>query len=637
MRADLRELSALRNEVMGLRDRLAEYEQTIQAIRLGEVDALLIGARPGAEQVYTLSSADRPYRNFVESMSDGAATVSSVGIVLYANQALANLVESSCQQIVGEPLLNLVSPEDRPALREATHREGPIEVALQTTQGRLVPSRISCSSPFRVNGESITCFTIIDLTGERLAEAKMAHLAQHDALTGLPNRVVLNDRIRIALAERVAVGTFTALLFCDVDGFKNVNDAYGHQVGDDTLRMIARRLTDAVRPGDTVARIGGDEFVILCQGLAKASDAGIIASRIRTAVAVPINSVPVNSALTDYTAVELDITISIGIVLVSEDDAKASADSMLRDADEAMYKAKRQGVNAIEVFDEPLRAVASSRLRLLTDLRRARHDNELVLFYQPVMNLATETRIGSEALIRWRHPTRGLVPPDEFIPFAESSGLIIDIGAWVLREACRQAALWLEYVPSAREPDMSVNVSGRQLAQGAGLVQAVRLALAESGIEPQSLVLEVTESALMDDAAAALRVVNELKSLGVRIAIDDFGMGYSSLVYLKNFPVDLLKIDRSFVAGLGQGKDDAAIVRSVIDLAHALEIEAVAEGIETREQLEILQDMGCAYGQGFLWSAAVPPEASDGRPRPASDRRASSRATRSSVGGAATP
>ena len=589
------DIEALRRELTDAREKLLEYEQTIQAIRLGEVDALLIGAREGIEQVYTLSSADRPYRNFVESMSDGAATVSSEGIVLYANQALADLVEASCEQIVGQPFVRLVTPNSREALSRISNDGGPIDLTLLRRSGAAVPVRISCSSPFRVNGQSITCFTVIDLTGERLAEAKLAHLAQHDALTGLPNRTMLTDRIRQALVDRSAAGSMTALLFCDVDGFKNVNDAYGHQVGDDTLRVIALRLTEAVRPGDTVARIGGDEFVVLCRGLMKPSDAAAIATRIRDSVALPTRSTPV----------ELDITISIGIALAFGDDTEASPDSLLRDADEAMYKAKRQGANVIEIFDEPLRLVANSRLRTLTELRRAKVEGELLLYYQPVMDLAAETRIGDEALIRWRHPSRGLVPPDQFIPFAESSGLIIDIGAWVLQEACRQAAHWSR---AGRSLDMSVNVSSRQLAQGAGLVSAVGLALAESGIDPRSLVLEVTESALMDDAAAALRVVNELKSLGVRIAIDDFGIGYSSLVYLKNFPVDLLKIDRSFVAGLGVDKDDTAIVRSVIDLAHALEIEAVAEGIETRTHLEMLQGMGCGFGQGFLWSPAVPPK-----------------------------
>ena len=588
---------ALHLEVLRLREKLAEYEQTLRAIRAGEVDALMIGPVPGQEQVYTLTSADRPYRNFVESMSDGAATVSVGGLVLYANQALANLVVSSCEHIVGQPLLDLIDPAGRSAVAGMQPSDGAVETELLSTLGLAVPVRITSSAPFRVNGELITCITVTDLTGERQAEAKLAHLAQHDSLTGLPNRTLLTERVRLALDNRPRGGLLTALFFCDVDGFKNVNDAYGHEVGDHALRIIAERLQQAVRPDDTVARIGGDEFILLCNGLGSPADADLIARRIRTAFDVPIITTPA----------ELDITMSIGIAVAGDHDEAASPDSLLRDADEAMYKAKRQGPNVIEFFDEPLRVMASSRLRLLTDLRRARVDNELLLHYQPIISLPTETVIGNEALIRWCHPTRGMVQPDQFIPFAERTGLITDIGSWVLGEACRQAAVWAG--PGRPVLEMCVNVSSRQLAQGAGLVHAVRSALTESGIAPTALVLEVTESALMDDAEAALRVVNELKSLGVRIAIDDFGTGYSSLLYLKKFPVDLLKIDRSFVAGLGHDQDDKAIVRSVIDLAHALGIHTVAEGIETREQLKILTDLGCTLGQGYLWSPAVAPAA----------------------------
>jgi EAL domain-containing protein (putative c-di-GMP-specific phosphodiesterase class I) len=345
-----------------------------------------------------------------------------------------------------------------------------------------------------------------------------------------------------------------------------------------------------------VARIGGDEFVVLCEGLVDLDDAAMVAARVRSAVAAPIQTGPA----------ELEITISIGVAVASLNE-DANPDTLLRDADEAMYKAKRQGPNVIELFDEQLRLVATSRLRLLSEMRHAATENQLRLFYQPVVSLDSEQVVGVEALIRWQHPTRGLVPPDQFIPFAERSGLIIGMGAWVIQEACRQAAAWTNAERGISPLDMSVNVSGRQLAQGSGLVETVRLALDESGVEPTALVLEVTESALMDDAEAALRVLDELKSLGVRIAIDDFGTGYSSLVYLKRFPVDLLKVDRSFVAGLGNDHDDAAIVHSVIELAHAFGIAAVAEGIETRQHLAILQDLGCTFGQGFLWSPARPP------------------------------
>ena len=508
-------------------------------------------------------------------------------------------VALSSNWVVGRPVLEFLSDASRTRLADLigpSSLGGSVEATLITSGGTSVPVRISSSSAIQTDGDEITCLTVSDLTRERLAEATLAHSAQHDGLTDLPNRTLLTDRIRHALERRRDETTVLALLFCDVDGFKNINDAYGHQVGDDMLRLAAERLSSAVRPGDTVARIGGDEFVILCESLEDFNDAATIAYRASAAVAEPITTGPA----------DIEMTVSIGVAVAAIGD-EVTADTLLRDADEAMYKAKRQGPNVVELFDEQLRAAASSSLRLLAEMRRAEGDRELRLHYQPVMQLHNEAVIGVEALIRWQHPTRGLVQPDDFVPFAERSGLIVGMGAWVVHEACEQAAAWAadRQLPTP-QLTISVNVSGRQLARRAGLFRAVSLALDESGVEPTSLVLEVTESALMDDAEAALRVLTELKTLGVQIAIDDFGTGYSSLVYLKRFPVDLIKIDRSFVAGLGRDHEDAAIVRSVIDLAHALGIATVAEGIETPRHLAMLQDLGCAYGQGYLWSPPVP-------------------------------
>jgi diguanylate cyclase (GGDEF)-like protein/PAS domain S-box-containing protein len=584
-------------ELDDLRARLGDSEEALRAIRHGEVDALVVGPAAGAGRVYTLASADRPYRNFVESMSDGAATVSEQGIVLYANQALADLVGSSCERIVGRPVLDLVTPLSRVRLTEMIGPASPggsVEATLLTSRAETVPVLMGTSS-LTIDRALVTCLTVTDLTDERRAEAALEHSAHHDALTSLPNRTLLTDRIRHALARRAGDRSLLALLFCDVDAFKNVNDAYGHQVGDDVLRAVAARLSSAVRPEDTVARIGGDEFVVLCEGLVDLDDAAMVAARVRSAVAAPI---PTGTT-------QLDITVSIGVAVASRDQ-HATPDTLLRDADEAMYKAKRQGPNVIELFDEKLRVVAAARLALLSDLRHAAADGEFRLVYQPVLTLQDQQVVGVEALIRWMHPQRGLVTPDEFVPFAERSGLIIGIGAWVMQEACRQGAEWSRADEAAPKFTMSVNVSGRQLAQGAGLVEVVKRALDESGLQPASLVLEVTESALMEDAESAMRVVQELKALGVRIAIDDFGTGYSSLLYLKRFPVDVLKVDRSFVAGLGTNQDDTAIVASVIDLAAAFGIEAVAEGIETPGQLQVLQGFGCTYGQGYLWSPGQP-------------------------------
>jgi diguanylate cyclase (GGDEF)-like protein len=589
-------LAELREQLEEVQARLADSVETLRAISAGEVDALMVGAVAGHERVFTLSSADRPYRNFVENMSDGAATVSPDGIVLYANQALATLVTSTCQQIVGSPIVELAVHPSRGRLAAMISSPGPsgsFEATLLTTLGVSVPVLVG-SSLLAIDGDSITCLTFTDLTADQLAKAAMVHAAQHDALTGLPNRTLLGSRIELALARRTNRRSVIALLFCDIDGFKNVNDAYGHQVGDDVLCAVAARISSAIRPEDVVARIGGDEFVVLCEDLPDVEAAAVVAGRLRDSLAMPISIGP--------EAVEL--TVSIGVASAAGPDA--STDTLLRDSDEAMYQAKRQGPNVIELFDEQLRARATSRLRLLQEMRHAAVDGELRLHYQPSMSLETEVVVGMEALVRWHHPTLGMVPPDEFIPFAEQSGLINGIGAWVLREACRQAAAWSVEDARARGLYMSINVSGRQLAQGVGLVDTVQSAIDESGVDPGLLVMEVTESAIMEDAEVALRVVNELKDLGLKIAIDDFGTGYSSLVYLKRFPVDALKVDRSFVGGLGINRDDEAIVRSVVQLGQAFGIETVAEGIETRGQLAILRDLGCHMGQGYLWSRALP-------------------------------
>jgi diguanylate cyclase (GGDEF)-like protein len=580
-------------ELEALRARLADTEETLRAIRNGEVDALVMGAVAGQERLFTLTSADLPYRKFVEGMSDGAATVSSDGVVLYANQALADLVASTCPRIVGQPAAALCAESSRARLGGAIGPDSPggsIEVLLTTTAGHLVPALLG-SSTLTVDGDHVTCLTFTDLTSEREAEAAIAHSAQHDALTGLPNRTLLTDRIQHALERRARRPGLLALLFCDVDGFKNINVAHGHQVGDRVLETVASRLTSAVRPEDTVARIGGDEFVVLCEDLTDVDAAAMVANRLGSAVAKPI---------TTHVG-DLEATMSVGVAIAGHSD-DATSDTLLRDADEAMYKAKRQGPGVIELFDDTLRTMAASRLQLMTELRRATANGELRLVYQPVMDVLAEHMVGVEALMRWKNPTRGMIAPDAFIPFAERSGLIVSMGAWAVHEACRQGAAWLATDPDGRAFTMSVNVSGRQLTHSAKLVDTVRSALDESGLLPTALVLEVTESALMDDAEAALLVVNDLKSLGVRIAIDDFGTGYSSLLYLKRFPVDLLKIDRTFVAGLGDNREDTAIVRSVIDLAQAFDISSVAEGIETEQQLADLRELGCDLGQGFLWS-----------------------------------
>lgn len=331
-------------------------------------------------------------------------------------------------------------------------------------------------------GAAVTCLVVTDLTRERLAEAALAHQAQHDALTGLPNRILLADRIGHALDQRASDGDLLAVLFCDIDGFKNVNDEYGHRTGDRLLQTVAERLTSVVRPGDTVARLGGDEFVVFLESVAGIEDVAAVAARVSSAVAAPVSVGPI----------ELEVTVSVGIAVASPRDPRVTPDGLLHDADDAMYKAKRQGHNIVELFDDALRATASTRLRVLSEIRHAAAGGQLRLHYQPVFRLDVEAAVGVEALVRWEHPHRGLVMPDDFIPLAETSGLMPTIGDWVMQEACNQASEWPDATAgSVRQ--MAVNVSGRQLSKASGLIESVSAALDRSGMDPSMLILEVTE------------------------------------------------------------------------------------------------------------------------------------------------
>jgi EAL domain-containing protein (putative c-di-GMP-specific phosphodiesterase class I) len=358
------------------------------------------------------------------------------------------------------------------------------------------------------------------------------------------------------------------------------------------LRMVADRLSAGIYVNDTVARLDGDEFIVLTEAVVDEAAARALAARLRAAVCLPMQ---VDGA-------ETVISCSIGIAMASAGDPTA----LLRHADAATGRAKEDGWGRTVVFDEQLGDATTERSRLLADLRHAVTRDQLRLYYQPIVTLDGEGIAGVEALVRWQHPQRGLVPPDEFIGLAEARGLIVEIGEWVLREACRQAARWVTAGAGGTPLHMSVNVSAVQLAHGARFVAFVADTLRASGLDPASLVLEITESALMGNAETVLEVLTELKALGVRLAIDDFGTGYSSLAHLKRFPVDVLKVDRSFIAGLGRHPEDSAIVASILGLTHALGIVAVAEGVETPEQLGALQRLGCEFGQGFLWSRPVP-------------------------------
>ena len=435
--------------------------------------------------------------------------------------------------------------------------------------------------------------TAQDITEQKRAEEALAHQALHDPLTGLPNRALLLDRLTQALLRLERSHSAVGLLFVDIDRFKVVNDSLGHPAGDQMLLAMARRLQSTLRVGDTLARFGGDEFVILCEGLTGEVEALGMADRIGEAMAQPLS----------WGGGELVVTVSIGIGLASS--SLVSADCLLRDADAAMYRAKEDGRARAAVFADSMRAKAIGRLDTEVSLRRAIAEREFELHYQPIVELPTRRIAGVEALVRWRHPVRGLIPPDQFIPIAEETGLIVPLGAWALREAACQARRWQER-PEHASINMAVNLSGCQIARS-DLVDLVAVVLGESGLAPHCLQLEITESVLMKDPASAVRILEDLKALGVQLSIDDFGTGYSSLSYLKRFPVDVLKIDRSFVDGLGDDPEDSAIVRAITSLAAAMNLTLVAEGVETDLQLASLLDLRCHRAQGYYFGRPAPP------------------------------
>jgi diguanylate cyclase (GGDEF)-like protein/PAS domain S-box-containing protein len=426
-----------------------------------------------------------------------------------------------------------------------------------------------------------------DISERKRFESELAHQATHDPLTSLPNRVLLLDRLEQALERAQRHHKRVAVLFLDLDHFKVVNDSLGHGVGDRLLVAIAERLKTVVRPGDTIARFGGDEFVVLCEDLETQADAIAVAERVNGVISGPF---PMDES-------EVFIGVSIGIAF--PDDIDAEPGTLIRDADAAMYRAKERGRARFEVFDNQMRASAVDRLDIENALRRAQERRELRVLYQPIISLVTGRVIGVEALIRWEHPERGMLNPGEFIRVAEETGLIVPMGAWVLDQSCRQIMRWQASIPDLGPLKISVNLSGRQLGHP-NLVADVKQIISDTHINPSQVELEITESVLMDDVEMSEDALGQLKKLGVKLAVDDFGTGYSSLSYLRRFPVDVLKVDQSFLDGLGEDPSDSAIVTAIVTLAHTLGLSAVGEGVETQTQLDELRHLGCDMAQGFL-------------------------------------
>ncbi len=436
----------------------------------------------------------------------------------------------------------------------------------------------------------------LSLVAEKTRE--LSHQALHDALTGLPNRALVLDRAEQMLARTARTpGMVAGALFVDVDGFKHVNDNLGHAAGDILLRTIGERLQAAVRDQDTVGRLGGDEFVVLVESSAEESTADILADRLVQALRDPVEL--------DSNAAGIAVTVSIGVAVGQY----STPDGLLRDADLALYAAKAAGRDRYSLFDASMHADVEGRVALELDLAEALEREQFFLLYQPIFDLASGRIEGVEALLRWRHPIRGIVAPDEFIPLAEESGMIVPIGRWVLTEACRQARAWSG--EGGRPIGMSVNVSAYQLGRE-DFAEDVRQALGESGLDPAALMIEITETTVMRDVGASCDHLREIKELGVSIAVDDFGTGYASLSQLQKMPADILKVDRSFVSALEGGEQSRDLLQAILGVGHSMSLKVIAEGVETEEQLRTIMDMGCEMAQGFLMGRPGPAEVIEG-------------------------
>ena len=533
------------------------------------------------------------FRNAFEAAPIGMAIMDPTGTFNRVNRAFSTTTGYAIDDLVGMKLERLVPRDSRDEYRSTAAKpdQGELERRFQRADGTIgwgLWQRTTVS-------DGSFLLQCVDISERKEAERKLEDQARHDALTGLPNRPRFVELLRGSLALWARKGSGVALLFLDLDNFKVINDSLGHGSGDRLLVETADRIQRVLRPGDELARFGGDEFTICLADVRDEDEALRVTERLLAALRAPV----VLDGERRY------ITASVGVTLASDPDTDVGA--LLRDADAAMYRAKDLGKGRCEVFDDSMRQRAVERLELETDLRGALENDELRLVYQPKVELAGERIVGVEALLRWDHPTQGTIPPLKFIPLAEHCGLIVPIGAWVVREACRALAHWQA---EFGRPDLvvAVNLSPRQLGSDE-LPAVVRDVLAETGIAPSTLCLEVTESALMADVAIASDTLAALKELGVRLAVDDFGVGHASLKQLKELlPVDVLKIDKSFVDGLTTDVEDRAIVEAVIILAKSLGLDTVAEGVEHAEQATALRELHCQLAQGYHFSRPVAPE-----------------------------
>jgi diguanylate cyclase (GGDEF)-like protein/PAS domain S-box-containing protein len=557
------------------------------------------------QDVTAFKLAEERFRSLLETAPDAMVIVDEGGRIVLVNSQTERLFGYAREELIGEVVELLVPerfapghPDHRKTFASDPHARpmgGDLDLLARRKDGSAFPVEISLS-PLQTEDGRLVSSAIRDVTERKLARDALAYQARHDSLTGLPNRGLFLDRLEHAIDRAKRSHSTLAVLFLDIDDFKLVNDTLGHEAGDHLLVEMTPRLRAALRPGDTVARFGGDEFVVLCEDLSSEEDATAIAERIAFACSRPVTLGPHQHL----------VTISAGVVLAAR--GTSTATDLLRDADAAMYRAKAAGKGRVELFDLSMRERLMERIAIESDLRHALDRGEFRMHYQPVISLCDGEIAGVEALLRWEHPQWGLLRPAQFMQVAESTGLIVPIGEWAIEEACRQAAAWRD-IRGAGEPPLSVsvNVSPRQIARSE-LVSSITQILDRTGLEANLLDLELTEHVLLDDADASAKVLRELKAIGVRLVLDDFGTGYSSLSSLKRFTFDAIKIDRSFVDGLGHDLENGAIVNAVLGMARALDVGVTAEGVETPEQLARLRASGCAFAQGYLFSQPIPPD-----------------------------
>jgi diguanylate cyclase (GGDEF)-like protein len=583
--------------------RMYEAEDTLRAIGAGEIDAFVVRDDADRERVFTLSTADRPYRTFVENMRDGAATLSSNGLVLFANRRLANLLACSRETIVGSPLEQFVVGGLPIGFDEMQGPEGlgvTMEMALRDANGVSVPVLVGCA-PLQPGGDQRACLTFTDLTLQkaqdrdlRMAQAALVEQATHDDLTGLPNRTLVVDRIDQALHHASRTGRCTAVLFIDLDHFKYVNDTRGHAAGDSVLRGVAQQLLATVRSMDTVARIGGDEFVVLAPNVGSAMHAADLSVRIVAAIAD--STVPKDGGR----PVRASVGVSVSVA------GARDAEALLREADTAMYAAKARGGGCVDIFDASLGRQVQDRLAAQDILQFALDESRIVVHYQPIVDLGTGSIVGLEALARIAEPDGSILFPAAFIAMAEDTGLVVPLGAQVLRMAGEETRRWRENGDQPSKLTVAVNVSARQL-EHRDLTAVVRAMLHDTGLDPSRLHLELTETAVIDLHPDVVQQLVQIRDLGVEIGLDDFGTGYASLTHLRRLPLSFVKIDQTFVQGLTTDEEDDRIVAAVVDLAANLGLRSIAEGVETEAQLHRLRELGCDQAQGYLFARPLPP------------------------------